>query len=145
MSTRFLSGAEASADDNWYVIDAADQVLGRLATRVATLLSGKHKPGYAPFLVTGDHVVIINAGKVRLTGQKLDQKLYRWHTGYPGGLKEISARRLYETRPERIIQEAVLGMLPKNKLRKKMAKRLRIYAGSEHPHAAQKPEVIGKL
>ena len=145
MSTRFLSAAEASADDNWYVIDAADQVLGRLATRVATLLSGKHKPGYAPFLVTGDHVVIINAGKVRLTGQKLDQKLYRWHTGYPGGLKEVSARRLYETRPERIIQEAVLGMLPKNKLRKKMAKRLRIYAGSEHPHAAQRPEVIGKL
>ncbi len=145
MSTRFLTSAEASADDNWYVIDAADQVLGRLATRVATLLSGKHKPGYAPFLVTGDHVVIINAGKVRLTGQKLDQKVYRWHTGYPGGLKEISARRLYETKPERIIQEAVLGMLPKNKLRKKMAKRLRIYAGGEHPHAAQKPEVIEKL
>ena len=145
MSTRFLSRAEASADDNWYVIDAADQVLGRLATRVATLLGGKHKPGYAPFLVTGDHVVIINAGKVRLTGQKLDQKLYRWHTGYPGGLKEVSARRLYETRPERIIREAVLGMLPKNKLRKKLAKRLRIYAGSEHPHAAQKPEVSGKL
>ena len=145
MSTRFLSRAEASADDNWYVIDAADQVLGRLATRAATLLGGKHKPGYAPFLVTGDHVVIINAGKVRLTGQKLDQKLYRWHTGYPGGLKEVSARRLYETKPERIIQEAVLGMLPKNKLRKKLAKRLRIYAGSEHPHAAQNPEVIEKL
>lgn len=145
MSTRFLSQAEASADDNWYVIDAADQVLGRLATRVATLLSGKHKPGYAPFLVTGDHVVVINAGKVRLTGQKLDQKVYRWHTGYPGGLKEVSARRLYETRPERLIQEAVLGMLPKNKLRKKLAKRLRIYAGGEHPHAAQKPEVIEKL
>jgi large subunit ribosomal protein L13 len=145
MSTRFLTRAEADADDNWYVIDAADQVLGRLATRAATLLSGKHKPGYVPFLVTGDHVVIINAGKVRLTGQKMDQKIYRRHTGYPGGLKEVSARRLYETRPERIIQEAVLGMLPKNKLRKKMAKRLRIYAGGEHPHAAQKPEVIEKL
>jgi len=145
MSTRFLKRAEASADDNWYVIDAADQVLGRLATRVATLLSGKHKPSYAPFLVMGDHVVIINADKVKLTGQKLDQKVYYWHTGYPGGLKEVSARQLYETKPERIVFGAVLGMLPKNKLRKKMVKRLRIYAGSEHPHAAQKPEVIEKL
>ena len=145
MPTRFLNKAEASADDKWFVIDAADKVVGRVATRAATLLAGKHKPGYAPFLITGDHVIIINAGKVRLTGRKLDQKLYRWHTGYPGGLKEVSARRLYETKPERIIQEAVLGMLPKNKLRKKLAKRLRIYAGSEHPHAAQNPEVIEKL
>jgi len=142
MSTRFLSKVEASSDDHWYVIDATDQVLGRLATKVATLLTGKHKPGYAPFLVTGDHVVVINAGKVRLTGQKLDQKYYRWHTGYPGGIKEISARRMYETKPERMIQEAVSGMLPKNKLRKRLEKRLRIYSGNDHPHAAQKPEVI---
>jgi large subunit ribosomal protein L13 len=142
MPTRFLSQAEASADDKWFIIDAADQVLGRLATKVATLLSGKHKAGYAPFLITGDHVVIINADKIRLTGQKLDQKVYYRHTGYPGGLKQVSARSLFENRPERLIEEAVLGMLPKNKLRKRMAKRLRVYAGAEHPHRAQNPEVI---
>ena len=142
MPTRFLSQAEASADDKWFIIDAADQVLGRLATKVATLLTGKHKAGYAPFLITGDHVVIINADKIRLTGQKLDQKIYYRHTGYPGGLKQESARRMFESRPERLIVEAVLGMLPKNKLRKRMAKRLRVYAGAEHPHRAQNPEVI---
>ena len=142
MPTRFLTQAEAAADDQWFVIDAADQVLGRLATKVATLLSGKHKAGYAPFLITGDHVIIINADKIRLTGRKLDQKIYYRHTGYPGGLKEVSARRMFEGRPERLIEEAVLGMLPKNKLRKRMAKRLRVYAGGEHPHAAQNPEVI---
>mgnify|MGYP000016707455 CR=1 FL=1 len=142
MPTRFLNKAEAVADDKWFVIDATDQVLWRLATRVATLLIGKHKPGYAPFLITGDHVVVVNAGKIRLTGQKLDQKVYRRHTGYPGGLREVSARKLYETRPERIIEEAVLGMLPKNKLRKQMARRLRIYQGAEHPHAAQQPEAL---
>ena len=142
MPTRFLTQAEAAADDQWFVIDAAEQVLGRLATKVATLLSGKHKAGYAPFLITGDHVIIINADKIRLTGRKLDQKIYYRHTGYPGGLKEVSARRMFESRPERLVEEAVLGMLPKNKLRKRMAKRLRVYAGAEHPHAAQKPEVI---
>ena len=142
MTTRFLTKKEALADDCWHVIDATDQVLGRLATRVATLLSGKHKPGYAPFLIMGDHVVIINADKVKLTGRKLDQKIYYRHTGYVGNLKEVSMRRLFETRPERVIEEAVLGMLPKNKLRKKMAKRLRVYRGAEHPHAAQHPEAI---
>ena len=142
MTTRFLSQAKVAADDKWLLIDAADQVLGRLATKVATLLSGKHKAGYAPFLITGDHVVIINADKIRLTGQKLDQKVYYRHTGYPGGLKQVSARSLFENRPERLIEEAVLGMLPKNKLRKRMAKRLRVYAGAEHPHRAQNPEVI---
>ena len=142
MSTRFPKKAEAVAGDKWHVIDATDQVLGRLATRAATLLTGKHKPGYAPFLVTGDHVVIINAGKVRLTGQKLDQKVYRRHTGYPGGLREVPARRMLENRPESVIEEAVLGMLPKNKLRKRLARRLRVYAGGEHPHKAQKPETF---
>jgi large subunit ribosomal protein L13 len=142
MPTRFLSQAEAAADDKWFIIDASDQVLGRLATKVATLLSGKHKAGYAPFLITGDHVVIINADKIKLTGQKLDQKIYYRHTGYPGGLKQVTARRVFESRPERLIEEAVLGMLPKNKLRKRMAKRLRVYAGAEHPHRAQNPEVI---
>ena len=142
MPTRFLNKAEAVASDRWVVIDATNQVLGRLATRAATLLSGKHKPNFAPFLITGDHVVIVNAGKVRLTGQKLDQKVYRRHTGYPGGLREVSARKLYETRPEQMIEEAILGMLPKNKLRKQMARRLRVYRGAEHPHAAQKPETL---
>jgi len=142
MTTRFLSQAKVAADDKWLLIDAADQVLGRLATKVATLLSGKHKASYTPFLVTGDHVVIINADKIRLTGHKLDQKIYYRHTGYPGGLKQESARRMFESRPERLIEEAVLGMLPKNKLRKRMAKRLRVYAGAEHPHRAQHPEVI---
>lgn len=144
MPTRFLNKAEAVADDKWFVIDATDQVLGRLATKVATLLSGKHKAGYAPFLVTGDHVVIVNAGKIRLTGQKLDQKVYRRHTGYPGGLREVSARKMFETRPERMIEEAVLGMLPKNKLRKQMARRLRVYRGAEHPHEAQKPQALNQ-
>ncbi len=142
MVTRFLSKAEADADDKWIVIDASGQVLGRLATKVATLLTGKHKPGYARFLITGDHVIIINADKIRLTGRKLDQKIYYRHTGYPGGLKEVSARRMFETRPENVVQEAILGMLPKNKLRKQLARRLRIYAGGKHPHAAQKPEVV---
>jgi large subunit ribosomal protein L13 len=142
MPTRFLNKAEAVADDTWFVIDATDQVLGRLATKVATLLGGKHKAGYAPFLITGDHVVVVNAGKVRLTGKKLDQKVYRRHTGYPGGLREVSARKMFETRPEKMIEEAVLGMLPKNKLRKQMMRRLRVYRGAEHPHAAQRPEAI---
>jgi large subunit ribosomal protein L13 len=142
MPTRFLNKAEAVANDSWFVIDATNQVLGRLATRVATLLSGKHKPGYAPFLITGDHVVIVNADKIRLTGQKLDQKVYRRHTGYPGGLREVSARKMFETRPERMIEAAVLGMLPKNKLRKQMARRLRVYRGAEHPHTAQQPQAL---
>jgi large subunit ribosomal protein L13 len=142
MPTRFLTKAEAVAGDKWHVIDATDQVLGRLATRAATLLTGKNKAGYAPFLVTGDHVVIVNAEKVRLTGQKLDQKVYRRHTGYPGGMREVSIRRMLETRPEQVIQQAISGMLPKNKLRKQLERRLRVYAGSEHPHAAQKPEPL---
>ena len=142
MSTRFLSRSEAARDDRWYVIDATDQALGRLASRVARLLAGKHKPGYAPFLITGDHVIVLNADKVRLTGQKLDQKIYYRHTGYPGGLRGVSARSMYEHRPEKMIHEAVLGMLPKNKLRKRMARRLRVYAGNEHPHVAQKPQTL---
>ena len=145
MPTRFLNKAEASADDKWFVIDAADKVVGRVATRAATLLVGKHKPGYAPFLITGDHVIIINAEKARLTGNKLDQKFYRRHTGYPGGLREVSARRMFETRPQRDLEEAILGMLPKNKLHKLLAKRLRVYAGGEHPHEAQNPQALEHL
>lgn len=140
MPTHFPTKVEAVASDKWLLIDAKDKVLGRLATRIATLLTGKHKPGYVPSMVTGDHVVVINADKVRLTGQKLDQKIYYRHTGYPGGLREVPVRKMLETRPERVIEEAVLGMLPKNKLRKQFARRLRVYAGDQHPHEAQKPE-----
>jgi large subunit ribosomal protein L13 len=122
------------------VIDAADQVLGRVATKAATILSGKHRPQYVPFLVSGDHVIIVNAEKIKLTGEKLDKKVYRWHTLYPGGLREVAAKRVFETKPERLIREAVLGMLPKNKLRKRMVKRLKIYLAEQHPHAAQTPE-----
>ena len=142
MSTRFMTAGEVAALDKWYVIDATDQVLGRVATKAATILSGKHRPHYAPFLVTGDHVVIINADKIRLTGEKLDQKVYRWHTLYPGGLREVKARKVFESRPERVIREAVLGMLPKNKLRKRMVKRLKVYGADQHPHAAQRPEPL---
>ena len=142
MPTRFPTKAEAIDSARWFVIDARDQVLGRLATRVATVLAGKHKPQYAPFLVTGDHVIVINAAKVRLTGQKLDQKVYYRHTGYPGGLRAVPVRRMLETRPERLVEEAVLGMLPKNKLRSRLAQRLRVYAGDRHPHEAQKPETL---
>jgi large subunit ribosomal protein L13 len=142
MSTRFMTAEEAAALDKWYVIDATDQVLGRIATKAATILSGKHRPNYAPFLITGDHVVIINADKVKLTGQKLEQKVYRWHTRYPGGLKEVKATKMLATRPERIIREAVLGMLAKNKLRKRLVQRLKVYGEGQHPHTAQRPEPL---
>jgi len=137
-----MTADEVTALDKWYVIDAAGQVLGRVATRVASILTGKHRPHYAPFLVTGDHVVIINADKIRLTGQKLDQKIYHHHTLYPGGLKSVGARKVLETKPENIFVEAVNGMLPKNKLRKRMMKRLKVYAEAQHPHTAQRPEPL---
>ena len=142
MSTRFLTAGELAALGKWYVIDATDQVLGRIATKAATILTGKHRPQYTPFLLTGDHVIIVNADKIRLTGEKLDKKVYRWHTLYPGGLREVAARKVFETRPEKMVREAVLGMLPKNKLRKRMVRRLKIYAADQHPHAAQTPETI---
>ena len=123
----------------WHVIDANDAVLGRVASRAATLLMGKHKPTWSPSLDTGDHVVIINAAKVKLTGGKEGQKMYRRHTGYPGGLIETKARRLRETRPERMVELAISGMLPKTKLGKQMYRKLNVYAGEHHPHAAQKP------
>jgi large subunit ribosomal protein L13 len=140
MSTKFLTAGELAALDKWYVIDAADQVLGRIATKAATILTGKHRPQYAPFLVSGDHVIIVNADKIKLTGEKLDKKVYRWHTLYPGGLRQVAARKVFAARPEKMVREAVLGMLPKNKLRKRMVKRLKIYLTDKHPHAAQMPE-----
>jgi len=142
MSTRFLTADELSALDKWYVIDAADQVLGRVATRAATILTGKHRPQYAPFLVSGDHVIILNAGKIKLTGQKLEQKVYRHHTLYPGGLREVAAKKVFENNPDHMVIEAVLGMLPKNKLRKRMVKRLKVYVNDQHPHSAQQPQAI---
>lgn len=142
MPTRVPTKQEAIDSDRWFVIDATDQVLGRLATRIATILTGKNKPQYAPFIVTGDHVIVINAAKIRLTGQKLDQKVYYRHTGYPGGLREVTLGRLLETRPEQVIHEAVLGMLPKNKLRKRYVGRLRVYRDEGHPHQAQQPQVL---
>ncbi|WP_214414892.1 50S ribosomal protein L13 [Sphaerisporangium fuscum] len=123
----------------WYVIDATDVVLGRLATQVATLLRGKHKPIFAPHVDTGDFVIVINADKVALTGNKLEQKKAYRHSGYPGGLRSVTYSELLEKRPERAVEKAVKGMLPKNSLGRKMAKKLKVYAGSEHPHQAQQP------
>lgn len=133
---------QAKASEKWYVIDASGAVLGRLATRLARILIGKDKPTYAPHSNCGDHVIVINAGKIRLTGRKLEEKVYRSHSGYPGGLIEVPAARLRARKPETMIREAVLGMLPKNKLRARMAKKLRVYAGDQHPHAGQKPEPL---
>ena len=124
---------------NWYVLDAQDVVLGRLATKVAMMLMGKHKPIYTPFIDTGDHVVIVNAEKVRLTGHKEDDKMYRHHTGYPGGLKERTAKKMRQVRPQRMLELAVQGMLPKSKLGKQMYRKLNVYAGPKHPHQAQQP------
>lgn len=126
----------------WYVVDAADQVLGRLASRVATVLMGKDKPIYTDFLDTGDFVIVVNAAKVRLTGKKLDDKMYYRHSGHPGGLKQTNARRLLEKHPERVLQLAVKGMLPKNKLGSRMLKRLKIYEDDAHPHQAQQPRPL---
>ncbi len=126
----------------WWIVDAQGLTLGRLSTVVAERLSGKHKPTYTPFLDTGDHVVVVNAAKVQLTGRKLKDKMYRYHTGYPGGLKEIPAGKLLEKHPERLIEFAVRGMLPKGPLGRQMARKLKVYAGGRHPHEAQKPQAL---
>lgn len=123
----------------WYLIDAKDKTLGRLASQVAAILKGKHKPTYTPHVDTGDHVIIINADKIRLTGNKLRDKKYYRHSGYPGGIKEITAGELLQRHPERVIRSAVWGMLPHNRLGRKMIKKLKIYVGDQHPHEAQQP------
>ena len=123
----------------WLVVDASDQILGRLATRIATLLEGKHKPIYSPHLDTGDHVVVINAAKVKVTGDKLAQKRYYRHSNYPGGLKEESLQALMARKPEMVIERAVKGMLPQNRLGRAMIKKLKVYPGADHPHQAQQP------
>ncbi|MFB5066515.1 MAG: 50S ribosomal protein L13 [Candidatus Wallacebacter cryptica] len=127
----------------WYVIDATDKTLGRLATQIATILRGKHKPIYTPHVDTGDHVIVINAEKVRLTGNKLQDKKYYRHSGYPGGLRVRTAGQILSSgRPEQVLKLAVKGMLPHNRLGRKMFKKLKVYAGNEHPHSAQKPEKL---
>ena len=128
-----------SIQRGWHVIDADGAVLGRVASQAALILMGKHKPLYTPYLDTGDHVIVVNAAKVRLTGRKEEQKLYRRHSGYPGGLTETLARTVRQTRPTRMVEEAISGMLPKTKLGKQMYRKLNVYAGDKHPHSAQKP------
>jgi large subunit ribosomal protein L13 len=129
-------------DRAWYLIDASDQVLGKLATTAAQILSGKRKPIYTPFLDTGDHVIVINAAKVHLTGRKHEAKLYRHHTGYPGGLKSAAAGDVLKKRPQRVVEDAIRGMLPKSKLGRAMFHKLKVYAGDKHPHQAQKPRPV---
>ena len=140
MSTYFPRASEVRND--WYVIDAEDKVLGRVATRAAVMLMGKHKPDYTPFLKTGDHVIVVNADKVRLTGAKERDKVYHRHSQYPGGLKTISAKDQRERFPERLVELAVGRMLPKNKIGKQLTRRLKVYAGPAHPHEAQEPKTV---
>jgi len=137
----YMAKGEA-LERNWYVVDADGAVLGRLASQVAAILRGKHKPIYTPHVDTGDHVIVVNAEKIVLTGKKLDNKIYYRHTGYVGGIKAVSYRNLIQKKPEFVIYEAVRRMLPKGPLGRKMLRKLRVYAGPEHNHAAQKPEVL---
>jgi len=147
MRTYVAKGEEAEAlkvGAQWFVVDAKDQVLGRLATKVARMLIGKDKPSFTPYLDSGDHVVVINANQIRMTGNKVEQKMYYSHSGYPGGLKEVPAKRVRETKPEWVVREAIVGMLPKNKLRARRAKKLRVYrdAAGLARHAGQKPQAV---
>ena len=139
-SSTSVSAADIRHD--WVVVDASDQVLGRLATRIAQILSGKNKPSYVQHLDTGDFVVVTNAEKIRMTGTKLDVKVYRHHTGYPGGLKTVAMREMQAKYPERVIEAAVRGMLPKTKLGRKQIKKLKVYRGAKHPHEAQQPRPL---
>jgi large subunit ribosomal protein L13 len=138
----FVATAQETTGSRWHVIDADRQVLGRVATVAARLLQGKHKPVYTPFLDTGDHVVVVNAQKVRLTGRKDEQKMYRRHSGYEGGLREERAKVVRQNAPTRMVEEAIRGMLPKTKLGDAMYRKLKVYAGPDHPHTAQKPSSI---
>ncbi|MDK1023305.1 MAG: 50S ribosomal protein L13 [Gammaproteobacteria bacterium] len=133
------SAKSETAKRDWYVIDATDKTLGRMATEIANRLRGKHKPEYTPHVDTGDYIVVVNAEKVKVTGNKTSDKMYYHHSGYPGGIKSISFEKLQEKAPERIIQQAVKGMMPRNKLSRAMLSKLKVYAGSEHPHTAQQP------
>jgi large subunit ribosomal protein L13 len=141
MSTYFPSGKDLAGQRKWYVVDAAGQTVGHLASEIASILSGKRSPRWTPFMDVGDHVIVINARKAVLKGAKAQQKLYRRHTFYPGGLREVTAEEMFAKRPDRVISLAVQGMLPKTKLGKAMAKKLKVYADADHPHTAQRPEV----
>ena len=136
------SAKKGEVERSWYIIDAENKVLGRIATKIAAILRGKHKPVFTPHMDTGDFVVVINAKKVHLTGRKLANKMYYRHTGYPGGLKSMSAEEMLKKKPENIIKLAVRGMLPKNKLGRKQLTKLKVYSGSNHPHKAQTPKVL---
>lgn len=142
MSTSFPSGAGLAEKRRWYVVDAAGQPVGRLATEIARVLTGKNNPQYTPFLDMGDHVIVINARHTHFKGSKATQKVYRRHTLYPGGLREVSVEEQYAKHPERVIEFAVRGMLPKSKLGRAMGKKLKVYADAEHPHAAQQPQPL---
>ncbi|SKB11477.1 50S ribosomal subunit protein L13 [Planktothrix sp. PCC 11201] len=142
MSTKTFLPSEASLEPKWYVIDAADQRLGRLATEVARIIRGKNKPIYTPHMDTGDFVIIVNAEKIEVTGKKRSQKLYRRHSGRPGGMKTETFEKLQARIPERIIEQAIKGMLPKNALGRNLFTKLKVYAGPDHPHQAQKPETL---
>ena len=141
MQTSFIK--KADVERKWFVLDAEGQVLGRLASRIARILTGKEKPIYAPFLDTGDHVIVINADKVRLTGAKEQDKQYYRHSGYPGGIRQVPARRVRARQPEKLVEAAVRGMLPKNRLGRAQFRKLKVYAGPEHPHQAQQPQLLG--
>ena len=140
MSTQVAKQSDIKRE--WYVVDLDGKVLGRAATEIARILRGKHKPVYTPSVDTGDFVIVLNADKVKLTGNKMADKMYHRHTGYPGGLRSINAGKLLEKRPEDLIKKAVKGMLPKNKLGRQMFKKLKVYAGGEHAHAAQQPKEL---
>ena len=142
MSTFIGTARQVGEVGQWHVVDADDRVLGRIATAAARLLQGKHKPTYTPFLDGGDHVVVVNAAKVKLTGRKEDQKIYRQHSGYEGGLREVRARLVRQRHPERLVEDAIRGMLPKTKLGEAMFRKLKVYAGPHHPHTAQKPSKL---
>jgi large subunit ribosomal protein L13 len=142
MSTYFPSGKGLAENRKWFVVDAKGKTVGRLATEVARMLSGKNNPAYTPFLDMGDHVVVINARHAKFTGSKNEQKVYRYHTLYPGGLRETKVKDMFANKPERILELAIKGMLPKTKLGKAMAKKLKVYADGDHRHTAQQPEAI---
>lgn len=133
---------EEDVERKWFVVDAEGETLGRLASRIATILRGKHKPIYNPAVDTGDYVIVVNAEKIHTTGRRLDQKKYYRHSGYPGSMKELTLREMLEKHPDRVIQKAVRGMLPKNVLGRKMIRKLKVYAGPDHPHQAQQPEPL---
>ena len=136
------SARPEDVERDWFVLDANEQILGRIATRVATVLRGKHKPSFTPHVDGGDFVIVVNARHVKLSGRKLDQKTYWRHSGYPGGIRSVTARRLLETHPERVLESAVKGMLPKGPLGRKMIRKLKVYAEGDHPHASQKPQPL---